>query len=200
MKLGFQKIFLPGIILTMFLALTFISCSEPSTVQPESDNGPEVQANEETMTEEEIEDLAEAVEEEEIIDLVDYENVVIGAEIKGFITGLLCTNEDNYIKIEITNTSDFTWRASGQNRVAVGYHFYGQDVKFEEYDNPTRSSLPGNVEPGETATVEVLIDNIENKGMYVVQIDMVLENHFWFSSKEVPMLVGKVYFAPCGEG
>ncbi len=197
MKSGLQKNFLPVIILILFLALTFVSCSGPSTTQAASEDSSVIQADEETMTDEEIEELAESVEEEAVIDIVDYENAVIGAEMKGFIPGFLCTDADNYIKIEITNTSDFTWRASGQNRIGVGYHFWGQDVNFQEYDNPTRSGLPNDLEPGETAIVEVLIDNIVNAGLYVLQIDIVLEGNFWFSGKDVSMIEGKAYFGPC---
>lgn len=198
MKPWSYKIFIPVLILILFLSITFVSCSGPSSAPAESGNSPAVQEDKETMTEEEIEELAEEVKEEEV-DIVDYENASVGAEIKGFIPALLCTDADNYIKIEVTNTSDFTWRVSGQNRIAVGYHFWGQDVNFQEYDNPTRSSLPDNLEPGETAVVKVLIDNIENKGAYVVQIDLVLEGFFWFSSKEVPMLEGNTFFTPCLE-
>ena len=39
--------------------------------------------------------------EEETIPLVDYQNATIGAEMTGAIPSFLCTNEDNYIKIEI---------------------------------------------------------------------------------------------------
>ena len=181
------------------MSLTFISCSEPSISQAVNEDGPEIQADEEAMTDKEIEELAEEIKEEEV-DIVDYENATVGAEMKGFVPGLLCSDADNYIKVEIKNTSDFTWRTSGQNRVSVGYHFWGQDVNFQEYDSPTRSPLPNNVEPGESAFVEVLIDNISNTGSYVLQIDLVLEGNFWFSTKDVPMIEGTVYFTPCTEG
>ncbi len=200
MKSGLQKNFLPVIILILFLALTFVSCSGPSTPEAAGEASSSTQVDEGTMTDEEIEELAEAVEEEEIVDIVDYENAVIGAEMVGFIPGFLCTDADNYIKVEVTNTSDFTWRSSGSNRISIGYHFWGQDVNFQEYDNPTRSSLPDDLKPGETAIVEVLVDNIANAGLYVLQIDIVLEGNFWLSSKDVPMIEGKVYFGPCVSG
>jgi hypothetical protein len=141
--------------------------------------------------------LEEEVEEPEEFEEVDYENAVVGAEIAGYIPSYLCTDADNYVKIEITNTSDFTWKCSGKDRVSIGYHYYGQDVDYSDYDKTTKTLLPDNLEPGETATVEVLINDITHEGFYVVQIDPVLEGHFWFSSKGIPMLEGKTYFGSC---
>ena len=68
-----------------------------------------------------------------------------------------------------------------------------------EYDQTSRTVLPNNVAPGETVTVEVLINDITEKGIYVIQIDLVLEGRFWFSAKDVPMLDGKTYCAPYGD-
>lgn len=175
-------------IIPIFLLFIFGSCSPASTDKIDVDTEDAIK---DTIPEEEIEELEEAVE------AIDYENALVGAEIKGYIPSFLCTDSDNYIKIEITNTSDFTWRSSGQNMVRIGYHYYGQDVDYSDYDQTTRTPLPDNLEPGESATVEVLINDITHKGTYVIQIDPVLEGHFWFSSKEVSMLQGKVYFSSC---
>ena len=173
-------------IILLFLILTFISCSPRITDKID-------------VTEEEPEGTIgeETIEIEEIVEVVDYERAQVGAEIKGYIPSFLCTDSDNYIKIEITNTSDFTWRSDGQNPVRIGYHYYGQDVDYSEYDNPARTSLPNNLEPGESAFVEVLITDITHEGIYVLQIVPVLEGHFWFDEKG--MLEGKTYFGSCSD-
>lgn len=175
-------------IISLFLILTFISCSPRITDKID-------------VTEEESKDTIEeeTIEIEEIVEVVDYERAQLGAEIKGYIPSFLCTDRDNYIKIEITNTSDFTWISSGKNMVRIGYHYWGQDVDYSEYDNPSRTSLPNNLEPGESATIEVLIIGVTNEGIYVLQIDPVLEGHFWFSSKDIPMLEGRTYFGSCSD-
>jgi hypothetical protein len=142
------------------------------------------------------EEIKEAIAEEEI-EAVDYENAEAGAELKGYIPSYLCTDTDNYVSIEVTNTSDFTWRAEGSNSVRLSYHYFGQDVDYVEYDSNVRTLLPENLEPGETAAVDVLINDIENPGKYVVQIDLVLEGYYWFSSKDIPVIEGKVYFNSC---
>jgi hypothetical protein len=175
-------------ITSIFLTFLFISCTPTPAEKIDVDSD----ITEETdISEEEIAEL------EEFVEPVDYENAQIGAEIKGYIPSFLCTDIDNYIKIEITNTSDFAWRKSGQNMVRIGYHYYGQDVDYSDYDRTTRTALLDNLEPGESAVVEVLINDITNKGTYVIQIDPVVEGEFWFSSKDVPILQGKVYFGSC---
>jgi len=175
------------IIISFFLILTFISCSPRIT-----DKIGVTEEESEGISEEEIQELEKTEEP-----VVDYENVQFGAEIKGYIPSFLCTDSDNYIKIEITNTSDFTWRSDGQNPVKIGYHYYGQDVDDSEYDKTTRTLLPNNVEPGESVTIEVLINDITHKGIYVIHIDLVLEGYFWFSAEDVPMLEGRTYFDSC---
>jgi hypothetical protein len=127
----------------------------------------------------------------------------IGAEITGTIPSFMCINKKNMVTVEVKNTSDFTWRTEIPNLVRFGYHFYGQDVSYTEYDNTIRTVLPHDVKPGETATVNVDIKDVLNKGTYVIQIDMVQEanddeaNNFWFSSKGVAMIEGTSYFGTC---
>lgn len=187
------------VMLTALLICTSLmvtSCRTGGTAIEEEDTGNKQQ--ESSISPEELEEIQKAIEEEEA-DATDYGSVAAGAELYGYMPSYLCTDTDNYVKVEVTNTSDFTWRASGENRVRLGYHYYGQDVDFVEYDRTARTPLQENLEPGETAVVEVLINDIENPGTYVVQIDLVLEGHWWFSSKDVPMIEGRVYFNSCLE-
>ena len=127
----------------------------------------------------------------------------IGAEMTGAIPSFMCINKINMVTVEVKNTSDFIWRTDIPNLVRFGYHFYGQDVSFTEYDNTIRTVLPHDVKPGEIATVNVDIKDVLNKGTYVIQIDMVQEanddaaNNFWFSSKGVTMIEGTSYFGTC---
>lgn len=127
-------------------------------------------------------------------DLTDYDTAKAGAEIKGAIPGFLCTNKDNFIPVEIKNTSDFTWRNDSKNSVRVGYHYYGQDVDVSDYDGAMRTELEKNVAPGETIKVNVLINDIKSPGNYVIQIDLVLEGKYWFSSKGIAMIESPTYF------
>ncbi len=184
------------LILIIMISLLNISCGTlASEIQEEVT---EIEDREPLLTEEEVKELEEAIAEEEA-DTTDYSIVTAGAELYGYMPSYLCTDIDNYVKIEVTNSSDFTWRAHGNNKVRIGYHFYGQNVDFVEYDKTSRSPLPENLDPGQSGVVEVLINDITNPGTYVVQIDLVLEGHWWFSSKNIPMIEGKVYFNSCLE-
>jgi len=188
-------------ILTAFLIISSTSCSsilggsvtDKTDVDASQENS---NINEENANSNNVEQEISQVEE------VDFTNAIIGAEIKGYIPSFMLTDKDNFIKIEITNTSDFAWRTDRPNLVRIGYHYYGQDVDFTDYDRTARSELPHEVNPGETVTIDVLINDIKNEGTYVIQIDPVMEgsniaeNNFWFSSKGVFMLEGTAYFGP----
>jgi len=183
------KMLAAGIMLTL-LILVLTSCSPEEVDKIDVENAEGTQG-EDAISDDEIKELKEVVE------AVDYENAEVAADIKGYIPSYLCTDSDNFITIEITNNSDFTWRSSGQNMVRIGYHYYGQDVEYSDYDQTTRTTLPDNLEPGAIVAIDVLINDIANKGTYVIQIDPVVEGEFWFSSKGVEVLQGKVYFSSC---
>ena len=146
---------------------------------------------------------SDGVVQEEIVgsvkgeDLTDYDTAKAGAELKGAIPGFLCTNKDNILTVEIKNTSDFTWRNDSKNSVRVGYHYYGQDVDVSDYDGTMRTELKNNVAPGETIKADMLINDIKQPGNYVIQIDLVLEGKYWFSSKEMVMIESTTYFGEC---
>jgi len=194
--MGIKKSLIFSAILTIVLlmSVSLISCS-PAAVSSGENGGSK--AGEE-LTAEEIEELAEVLEAE-VVEAVDFESAQLGAELSGYMPSYLCSNADNYVTVEVTNNSDFTWRVSGTNTVRIGYHFYGQDVDFVEYDKTARSVLPNNLEPGETASVDVLINDIINPGIYVVQIDIEVKGYAWLSSLDVPMVEGRVYFKDCGD-
>ena len=194
--MGIKKsfIFSAILIIVLLISIPLISCTPTATSSVE--NG--VSETGEELTEEEIVELAEILEEE-VVEAVDFESAQLGAELSGYMPSYLCSNADNYVAVEVTNTSDFIWRASGTNTVRIGYHFYGQDVDYVEYDKTARSMLPNDLEPGETARVEVLINDIINPGVYVVQIDVEIKGYVWLSSLDVPMVEGRVYFEDCGD-
>ena len=194
--MGIKKslIFSAILIIVLLMSVSLISCGPATSASGEKDG---TKTGEE-LSEEEVSELAEALEQE-VVEAVDFESAKVGAELKGYMPSYLCSNADNYVTIEVTNTSDYIWRASGTNTVRIGYHFYGQDVDFVEYDKTSRSALPNDLAPGETATVDVLINDIVNPGIYVVQIDVEIKGYAWTSSLDIPMVEGRVYFEDCGD-
>lgn len=194
----FKPIIFSFILLVFAFSIMFAASSCFAGSGPEADS--DISSNEE-ISDAEIsddieEEIAEAVKSE---DLTDYDNAKAGAEIKGAIPGFLCTNKDNIITVEVKNTSDFTWRVDSSYPVKVAYHYYGQDVDANDYDGTSRSVFDKDIEPGETAKVDVLINDITQTGNYVLQIDLVLEGKYWFSSKGVEMLESPVFFSECAQ-
>jgi hypothetical protein len=187
---------LVSVIMVSFLIIgSLVSCGSGSNV---SSNGNSTQgqnqgdgtANSDAVQEE----VVNSVKGE---DLTDYDTAKAGAELKGAIPGFLCTNKDNILTVEIKNTSDFTWRNDSRNSVRVGYHYYGQDVDASDYDGTMRTELKNNVAPGETIKLDMLINDIKQPGNYVIQIDLVLEGKYWFSSKGMEMIESPTYFGEC---
>ncbi len=187
-------IILTPVFLMLFILLIFGTSACFMGDTPGSNDNNIVEEKDNNGSDDIDEEIVEAVKGE---DLTDYDNAKVGAEIKGAIPGFLCTNKDNFITIEVKNTSDFTWRTDSKYPVKVAYHYYGQDVDASDYDGSTRSVFEKYIEPGETAKIDVLVNDIKEPGNYVLQIDLVLEGKYWFSSKGVEMLESPVFFAEC---
>jgi hypothetical protein len=192
------------IIILAILTMLFISCSALLPVSDSStENGQEQQDTgngSSEITDQASGDSISSEENMESVETVDYASAKVAAEMRGYVPSFLSTVNDNYIEITITNNSDFEWRNEKPAVVRIGYHYYGQDVDYSDYDKTVRTPLPNPVKPGETITVRVLVNDIKNPGYYVIQIDPVLEantlpeDNFWFSNKGVTMLEGKCYF------
>jgi hypothetical protein len=193
----------------IILTLLFISTGCSSLLTPASekiDVAQDSQGGQDTSGGQAVSQATQAAEEGDVIIPVDYANAKIGADMVGAIPTFLLTDKDNFIKIKITNTSDFAWTSEGANGVVrLGYHYYGQDVDFVDYDRTARTMLPKVVNPGDTVNVLVLVNDIKNPGNYVIQIDPVLEgnqnpnDNFWFSSKGITMIEGLTYFGESGK-
>lgn len=187
------------IIFILVIAISFliiglmVSCGGSSKVASGSNNTQTGNQNSGTVNSDEVvqEETVNSVKGE---DLTNYDTAKAGAELKGAIPSYLCTNKDNIIVVEIKNTSDFTWRNDSANSVRVGYHYYGQDVDASDYDGTMRTELKNNVAPGETIKVEMLMNDIKQPGNYIIQIDLVLEGKYWFSSKGMEMIESPTYF------
>jgi hypothetical protein len=195
--------------LIVILSLLFIAAGCSSLLAPASekiDVAQDSQGGQGTAVGNNVSQETQAAEAGEVKIPVDYTNAKIGADMVGAIPTFLLTDKDNFIKIVITNTSDFAWTSEGTNGVVrLGYHYYGQDVDFVDYDRTARTMLPKVVNPGDTVSVLVLVNDIKNPGNYVIQIDPVLEgnqnpnDNFWFSSKGVTMIEGLTYVGESGK-
>ena len=156
--------------------------------------------SEESKAEAAEEAVAE-VDEEEVAepDPVNYNIAKVGAEIVGELPSTLYINTDSYIDIEIKNTSDFIWKSTGTDKVTIGYHYLNLDEEFVGHDGVSFTELPRDINPGETISLTVLIDEIFLEGNYKIAIDLFIEGYYWFSQKNVPVLEKEIVFTSKGE-
>jgi hypothetical protein len=189
-------VFISVIMVSFLFFSSLVSCGAGSSATSSGNSAQNENKDSVTTSNDEItqEETVDSVKSE---DLTNYDTVKVGAELKGAVPSFLCTNKDNILTIEIKNTSDFTWRNDANNSVRVGYHYYGQDVDASDYDGTVRTELKNNVAPGESIKVDMLINDIKQPGNYVIQIDLVLEGKYWFSSKGMEMIESPTYFGEC---
>src|SRR5579859_1015827 len=87
--------------------------------------------------------------------------------------------------VRVTNSSSFTWSATGTNPVRLGYHWIDLSGGVVVWDGQ-RSPLPADVPAGTTATVNAVIATPTKPGTYVLQLDLVREGVTWFSTAGAP--------------
>lgn len=86
--------------------------------------------------------------------------------------------------VKLTNTSSFTWTASGANPVTLAYHWADLANNTVIWDGQ-RSPLPADVPAGGTVTVNAVIPTPKAPGLYSLRLDLVREGLAWFSSNGV---------------
>jgi len=106
----------------------------------------------------------------------------------------------NAISFQVKNLSTATWPAAGEpgtDQYAVvlrnrWLRFDGSVIKNED----ARSRLPYDLEPGDTAGVQLKITAPENPGQYVLEVDVVQEQVAWFGDKGSERLKWDVIVVP----
>ncbi len=93
---------------------------------------------------------------------------------------------------ELRNLGAFAWRAGGD--FALAYHWRRPDGTILVWDGE-RTSMPRDVPPGETVSVEAVVEAPPEAGRLLLEWDLVHEGVTWFSELEpgvppaVPVLV-----------
>ncbi len=105
-----------SIIIILAMLFLFSGCSSLLTPASEKiDVAQDSQGGQDNQDGQDVSQETQAAEEGEAIVPIDYANAKIGADMVGAIPTFLLTDKDNFIKIEITNTSDFAWTSEGAN-------------------------------------------------------------------------------------
>ena len=87
------------------------------------------------------------------------------------------------VPLTVRNEGPMLWRSEGALSVHVSYHWMSADKSRYLVFEGARTALPGNIEPGQSATVAALVQAPSQPGNYYLQWDMVQENVTWFSYK-----------------
>jgi SAM-dependent methyltransferase len=103
------------------------------------------------------------------------------------VQSVLATIRHAWIETTVTNTGSDPWMNS-ENwiRFSLGGRIYpvldlGADRKpLREF----RALLPGSVQPGESVSIPLILDLVGiPQGEYLLQLDVVKEQHFWFADQ-----------------
>ena len=94
--------------------------------------------------------------------------------------------------VTVTNTGDVTWPATGYGRVDLNLHFAtvaGGSVQHAAWVNSGAFSLPADLAPGGSVTLNVTFTAPSKTGSLVLEAEMNKEHEFWFQQWQ-PVNVG----------
>ncbi len=111
-------------------------------------------------------------------DLGWYGATVTGAPVADLAAGQVVT-----VPVTITNYGQMTWPASGVLPVHISYHWLSASEEVYLVFDGLRTALPHDVSPGETLSVNAIVQAPVRSGNYRFQWDMVHENVSWFAGK-----------------
>lgn len=83
------------------------------------------------------------------------------------------------VPLRVTNVGTSSWRSDGTPPVLVSYHVLDAENRPVRFEN-TRFPLPGEVAPGGTAAVDVIVKAPLEAGTYGLELDLVAEGQAWF--------------------
>ena len=85
--------------------------------------------------------------------------------------------------ITITNSGDVTWPSTGYGKVDLDLHFStqpGGSTKQAYWLNSGASSIPADLAPGASVTLNVTFTAPSKTGSLVLEAEMIKEHQFWF--------------------
>jgi hypothetical protein len=100
----------------------------------------------------------------------------------------LTAGEIREVVVRVQNVGIATWHRAGVQNVQLGYHWDSGTSKGGSRGQleGQRALLPGDLAPGATATVAVLVEAPARPGEYWLRWDMVEDGATWFSGRGAP--------------
>jgi len=99
------------------------------------------------------------------------------------VPSALAAGEVRTVQVTILNDGGRVWPATGVNPVKVGYTW--RSAATGNIFQGTRTSLPYDVQPGQTVTVNLQVTAPVYPTTYVLRLDLVKENEFSFGDKGI---------------
>jgi hypothetical protein len=88
------------------------------------------------------------------------------------------------VPLTLVNNGEMTWPASGVLPIHVSYHWMSATEEVYLIFEGLRTPLPHDVSPGETLSVNAIVQAPPRPGDYRFQWDLVHENVTWFTGKQ----------------
>jgi stage II sporulation protein D len=101
------------------------------------------------------------------------------------------------VDVRVTNTGSEPWRASGEGRIRLGYHWYDGNGSVVVWDG-ARADIAADVPPGRSATFTVRVRAPRASGTFYLDFDLVQEGRGWASARGVAMKVQPVVVSSDG--
>lgn len=86
------------------------------------------------------------------------------------------------LPVRVTNLSEATWPSVGRNMLCLSYHWRKPAGDVIEFDG-LRTHLPYSLNPGDSASIDIIIQTPSLPGKYHLVISLVQENIAWFEDK-----------------
>jgi len=90
---------------------------------------------------------------------------------------------DVLVELDVTNVGTEKWGAIGRRAVHIAYHWMREDGSLLEFDG-LRTTLPRDVEPGETVRVSCFLRAVEERGVARLVWTLVQEEVAWFDERK----------------
>ena len=124
--------------------------------------------------------------------------MVSGADRRGAGALTLRANEIGRVPVTVTNTSVRTWLANGSTPVRASYHWLSAAAQNMIIFEGARTTLPYDLEPGESAVIDLRVMTPPQPGDYHLQIDLVQEHVTWFGIRTGQVISVPVHVSGAG--
>jgi SAM-dependent methyltransferase len=90
--------------------------------------------------------------------------------------------EETIVRVRVRNAGDDAWRPAEHGELNVGDHWRDAAGRLVRLDDG-RAPLPGELEPGAEAEVELPVTAPDEPGDYLLEVDVVQEGVAWFAKR-----------------